>query len=177
MVEGRWVELPEGTTIDPGGIGKGLAADIVAERLIDDGAAGCLVELSGDLRVMGTPPDDSAWRIAIEDPFNADRQRGIIRLSDGGVATSSQRKRRWSGPDGIQRHHLLNPASSQPAVTGIQSATVLATSAMRAEYLTKPCFVQSPEVALSALPRWGAAAMLIDHSGVELVSDNWKVYS
>lgn len=50
------VQLPRGTTLDPGGLGKGLAADIVCEELVAAGAAGALVEVGGDLRAAGETP-------------------------------------------------------------------------------------------------------------------------
>ena len=48
--------LPVGTVFDPGGIGKGLAADLVAIELAGR-AAGLLVNLGGDLRLVGCAPD------------------------------------------------------------------------------------------------------------------------
>ena len=60
-----WIQLPRGTTLDPGGLGKGLAADIVVEQLILDGATCALVEIGGDIRVAGTPPVGDAWTIAV----------------------------------------------------------------------------------------------------------------
>jgi thiamine biosynthesis lipoprotein len=48
--------VPVGVTLDPGGIGKGLAADLTACLLTDSGACGALVNLGGDLRAVGRPP-------------------------------------------------------------------------------------------------------------------------
>ena len=55
------VQLPTGTVLDPGGLGKGLAADLVVEELLASGASGALVSIGGDLRVAGEPPDGDAW--------------------------------------------------------------------------------------------------------------------
>ena len=54
------VRLPAGVGFDPGGIGKGFAADLVAAEAIEAGAAGILVDLGGDLRVRGLPPSGPA---------------------------------------------------------------------------------------------------------------------
>ena len=62
------VRLPPGVGFDPGGIGKGLAADLVAHELLDLGAAGACVNVGGDVRVIGDPGEGDAWRIAIDDP-------------------------------------------------------------------------------------------------------------
>src|SRR5207244_12619873 len=50
------VRLPEGAAIDPGGIGKGLAADIVAEKMLEAGAEGVCRNVRGGLRRAGVPP-------------------------------------------------------------------------------------------------------------------------
>src|SRR5260370_21488006 len=50
------VRLPAGVGFDPGGIGKGLAADLVVDELLASGASGACVHLGGDTRVAGTPP-------------------------------------------------------------------------------------------------------------------------
>ena len=58
----RIVTLPAGARFDPGGIGKGLAADLVADELRSFGAAGVCVNVGGDLRVAGAAPGaGDAW--------------------------------------------------------------------------------------------------------------------
>lgn len=53
------VELPAGVALDLGGIGKGLAADLVATGLLERGAGGAAVGLGGDVRVAGLAPGGS----------------------------------------------------------------------------------------------------------------------
>lgn len=136
------VALPIGMALDPGGVGKGLAADLIAADLISAGARGCLVEIGGDVRVAGAAPDGVAWRVSVDDPFDPTASRGIVRLADGGIATSSQLKRRWMTESGDTTHHLIDPASGLSAVTSIQTVTVIAATAARAEVLTKPGFLR-----------------------------------
>src|SRR6185503_2885871 len=89
------VRLPAGCGFDPGGIGKGLAADKVVADLIGAGAVGACVNLGGDLRVAGDAPNGDAWTIAVEDPWSCDALADIgVRY--GAVATSSIARRRWS---------------------------------------------------------------------------------
>ena len=171
------VTVPRGTALDPGGIGKGLAADLIAADLLAAGMLGCLVEIGGDVRVAGEAPDRVAWRIAIEDPFAAPSVRGTIRLPDGGVATSSQRKRRWTSDEGIERHHLIDPATQRSATSSIQTVTVIAATAARAEVLTKPGFLRPIDDYLAWIPTRGAAALLIDADGVERTTSNWSDYA
>lgn len=176
-IEGTTVTLPRGTALDAGGIGKGLAADLIAADLMAAGVAGCLVEFGGDLRVCGTAPDGVAWRVAVDDPFVPGTERQQIRLPDGGIATSSQRKRRWMSDSGDERHHLIDPATERSAISSIQTVTVIAATAARAEVLTKPGFLRNTDDFLEWIPTRGAAALLIDANGAEYTSTNWSDYA
>lgn len=177
VIDGLTVTLAVGTTLDPGGIGKGLAADMIAAALIESGAWGCLVDVGGDIRVRGQAPDGVAWRVGVEDPFDTTQHRTIVRLRDGGVATSSQLKRRWTEGDGQDAHHIIDPRTGRSAATPAQTVTVLAASAARAEALTKPGFVRPADEYLEWLPTRGAAGLIIDDHGRESVTSNWSDYA
>lgn len=129
------VTLPDGGTLDPGGLGKGLAADLVVEELVAAGAAGAMVEIGGDLRVSGESPTHDGWRIDIEDPYDGP-PLGVVSISDGGVATSSVLKRSWSRGD-VTVHHLLDPSTGRCATGDVVSATVVAGTAAWAEAFSK----------------------------------------
>ena len=67
--EGSTITLPPGLVIDPGGIGKGLAADLAVRHLLSLGAAGALVSIGGDMAMAGTPPlDADGWTVALAHP-------------------------------------------------------------------------------------------------------------
>lgn len=174
-IRGRWVRLPEGMTLDAGGIGKGLAADLLAQRAQERGASGALIEVGGDLVAVGAGPIDGAWTIGIEDPDDASRHLDIIRIASGAVATSGTRRRAWS-VDGETRHHLLDPRTLMPARTGLATATVIANTGVRAEVLTKAAFVPPPEGFLEWLPTRNAAGLVITTSGDLRGTRNWEDY-
>jgi thiamine biosynthesis lipoprotein len=137
------VTLPAGVEIDPGGIGKGLAADIVTGELAAAGAAGSMANVGGDLRVRGEPPTGDSWSIAVEHPLHPDRPDHpllTLGLHDGGVATSSRLRRRWI-QDGRARHHIIDPRSGQPALSDLVAVTVVAADAWWAEAATKSVFI------------------------------------
>lgn len=175
-IEGNSVTLPLGTTLDPGGIGKGLAADIVAERALAEGAWGVMAEFGGDISVAGQAPDGNAWRLGVEDPFNPDAHAAVVRMVRGGVVTSSQRKRRF-GEGASATHHLVDPDTHHSARTIVQTVTVIAATAARAEVLTKRGFIQNSEDYLAWLPTVGGAGFIINEDGTELTSPNWSIYA
>src|SRR5258706_11007091 len=61
---------PRGMCLDAGGIGKGLAADLVVDELIERGALGASVSIGGDVAVRGLAPDRAGWLVGIADPLS-----------------------------------------------------------------------------------------------------------
>ena len=155
---------------DPGGIGKGLAADLVVEELMAAGAAGACVNLGGDLRVAGLPPDDGKppWVIAVEDPFgDGGPHDPLVRLglNRGAVATSSCLKRAWPGDDGSPRHHLIDPRTGEPAASDAVAATVVAGTAWRAEALATAAVIAGVDEGLVLLEASGVTGLVVDSNG------------
>jgi len=152
------VELPPGVGFDPGGIGKGLAC----------------VNVGGDLRVCGTPPDSapgSGWAIGVDDPFT-DGSIAVLGLADGGVATSSRLLRRWTGPGGKPSHHLIDPRTGKPADSGLATVTVVAARAWQSEMLSKAVFLTGATAGAVLLDDFGAAGLLVTDDGSLLKTAN-----
>jgi FAD:protein FMN transferase len=160
---GMRVCLPDGVGFDPGGIGKGLAADLVCERLLAEGASGVCVNVGGDLRVEGRPPHGESWAIDLEHPLRH-LASTILGLRAGAVATTTRLLRTWGDPD-EGRHHLIDPASGRSARSGLASATVIAARGWQAEVLAKAAFVAGLAEGLVVLARWGVDGVLVDDGG------------
>ena len=134
------VQLPPDVAIDAGGIGKGLAADLVAAELLAAEAAGCLVNVGGDLRVVGEPPTAAGWVVTVPDPLRPGKELLRVALDQGGVATSSRLERRWRAA-GREVHHLIDPFTGAPTDCDVAVATVVAGEAWEAEVLVKALVV------------------------------------
>lgn len=156
------VSLPIGTTLDFGGIGKGLAADLVAGLLIDLGAEGAMVNMGGDLRAIGQASDAQGWVISVPDPFDQHRELLRFAMPEGAVATSSQMLRRWATKNG-EAHHLIDPSTGAPLNTDVALVTVIAAEAWWAEVLTKSLFISGP-LALEGLSDTYAVMVMSDGS-------------
>ncbi len=126
------VVVPAGIGLDPGGIGKGFAADLVVTELLDKGTGGALVCVGGDLAAAGTPPTAEGWHVAIEHPFDCSRDLMTLALDVGGVATSSTQSRTWVR-DGSHRHHVIDPVTQACATTDLAAVTVIARAGWEAE--------------------------------------------
>jgi thiamine biosynthesis lipoprotein len=162
-VEGSSVRLAAGTGFDPGGIGKGFAADIVAAEVMDSGAQGVCVNLGGDLRVMGDGPDGASWTVALEHPWSA-RAVCLLGISDGAVATSTTLRRRWS-TDGEARHHLIDPRTGEVSDSGVDLAVVVAAEGWIAEALAKCVLLAGADHPFDAIGGTGAEAIAVDRLG------------
>lgn len=173
-ISGTTITLPRGATLDPGGVGKGLAADILAARALELGALGALIEIGGDVRIVGTPPDNFRWRIGIENPFVAGEHSAVVNLVDGAVATSSVLKRTWTKDD-EQRHHLIDPSTGESMKSDVVSVSVIAVSASIAEVVAKCGFIRADF--LTWAPTLGTAALLMFRDGSRAETANWKDYS
>jgi FAD:protein FMN transferase len=157
------VTLPKGTGFDPGGVGKRLAADLVCIDLLRAGAAGACVNVGGDLRVEGEGPAGGSWVVAIEHPLRPGVHEDVV-LSRGAIATTTRVRRTW-GPSDDRRHHLIDPATGQPARTGLAGVTVIAAEAWQAEVLTKGAFVAGLSEGLFLLASRGVEGVLVDDHG------------
>lgn len=171
------VRLPRALTLDPGGIGKGLAADIVTRELVDrdaDEPLGALVEIGGDVAVRGDGPDDGAWTIEVAHPFGDSSE--LVRLASGGVATSTTRLRTWHGVE-TEHHHLLDPATGRSTGNDVVGCTVVAGSASWAEVFTKCAFVEGLDEALARYEARGLAARVVTDDGSVRHTTRWTEFA
>lgn len=161
---GDTVRIPAGTGFDPGGIGKGLAADLVCGEILAAGAAGVCVNLGGDVRVEGEGPDGEAWTVAVEHEWTSDPV-ALLGLADGAVATSTTLRRRWRDADGGTRHHLIDPRTGLPSDTDLNSATVVAATAWVAEALAKAVLLAGAVAPFDILGGTGVQGLAVDSLG------------
>jgi thiamine biosynthesis lipoprotein len=171
------VTLPPGVEIDPGGIGKGLAADLVTDELAIAGAAGSLVNIGGDLRARGDPVEGACWSVAVEDPLHPEPERPLLTvgIQDAGMASSSLLRRRWFR-DGEARHHVIDPRSGRPVVGDLVAATAIAGDAWWAEVVTKNILVAGTPASRVDLP--GVLVVTVGATGsVELSDELARVVS
>lgn len=151
----RRVTLPRGVELDLGSVGKALAADHAAAAAHQATEAGVLVSLGGDIATAGTAPAPG-WPILVADDSGApaDGPGEVVRITGGAIATSSTTVRRWT-QDGVQRHHLVDPATGRPAVSPWRTATVAAGSCVDANTVATAAIVKADRA-----PDWLAAVGL-----------------
>lgn len=159
---GNAIELPPGVRLDLGGIAKGAAADLVAQELLDAGAAGCCVNIGGDIRVMGESPRAEGWQITLDCPGG--HWKPVIGLRQGAVCTSTTTKRRWDTDTGVE-HHLRDPVTGAPLDSGLVSVTVISARATQAEVITKLILAAGPGAAALVGAGHGVTGLTVAEDG------------
>jgi FAD:protein FMN transferase len=150
------VQLPGVAAFDPGGIGKGLAADLLIERALALHADWVLADVGGDLRVAGRCPGADEWAVHVIGAGG-----GLIceiGLDEGAVATSSTSKRRWVGG-----HHIIDPRTRRPVVSDLERVTVISSQAWFAESMATAAVVAGHERAARMFDELDTPAFLIGH--------------
>lgn len=152
------VDVPAGLVVDPGGIGKGLAADLAVARLLRTGADGAMVGIGGDLAMSGEPIDPAGWIIEVENAEDIDDVVCTLALSGGGVATSSRRSRRWIA-GGRERHHQIDSWTKTCSDTDLAAVTVVAPSGWLAEVHATAALAVGADSVLGYLERHGLSGI------------------
>lgn len=164
VISGNEIMLPVGTALDPGGIGKGLAADLVIDLLMTSGATGACINVGGDLRVAGTSPTGRPWTVDVEHPLPPHRTIGMVQLDNEALVSSWRTRRTWGDPT-KRRHHLIDPSTGRPAWCGLAGVSVVAEEAWWAEALATAIFLAGPAEAPAIARRHGIGALLVRDDG------------
>ena len=157
-VDGTLVALEEGFSLDLGGIAKGWAADRVLALLSTAGPA--LVDAGGDVVGAGRP-----WPVGVETPAGTI----TLELRDGALATTGRDRRVWRR-DGGEAHHVIDPATGEPAEGDLLTVTAAAPTGAQAEVRATSLFLSGSAASAAAeADEDGLAAVLVTRDGETLL--------
>lgn len=132
----------KGMKIDLGAIGKGFITDEAVKVLRDNGVETAIIDLGGNIFVMGSSPKDinEGWKVGIQDPFE-DRGTiiGSIPLSDQSMVTSGIYER-YLEVEGKQYHHLMNPKTGYPFDNQLAGVSVVTPNSIDGDGLSTSLF-------------------------------------
>lgn len=159
------VRLTTGMQIDLGGIAKGYISSKMISSMEKSGVESAIVSLGGNVQVLGTKPDGSAWRVGIQHPDYSDCYIGVLSLINEAAITSGGYQR-YFVQDGKTYHHIINPATGAPAETDIVSVTVVTDKPIDGDGLSTAFFVMGTEKTLRFLdenPEYKAVILTNDY--------------
>ncbi|MFF4505060.1 FAD:protein FMN transferase [Streptomyces sp. NPDC001401] len=168
----RTLHLPPGTFLDLGATAKALTADRAARRAAATAGCGVMVNLGGDLAVAGPPPD-GGWRIAFADDHAgpAPDHCPAVTVTTGALATSGIRVRTWRRA-GRTVHHIVDPATGEPAAPVWRTVTVAAATCVDANAASTAAIVRG-HAAVDWLRGTGLPARLVAEDGQVVRVGGW----
>ncbi|MCI8918620.1 MAG: FAD:protein FMN transferase [Eubacterium sp.] len=145
QINGNEVTLADdAAAIDLGGIAKGFIADKMKEYLVSQGVTSGLINLGGNVLVIGTKENGQdaggAYKIGIQRPFDETGQPiAAVQIKDQTVVTSGVYERYFE-KNGRLYHHILDVESGYPYENELFSVSIICPSSADADALSTTCF-------------------------------------
>ena len=149
--------------LDFGGLVKEYAADRCAQRCRDEGVHCGIVDLGGDLALIGPHDNGEPWIVGIKAPRAQGRAAAAIELPRGGLATSGDYERMLV-VDGKRYSHIVDPRSGYP-IDGFASVSVVADSCLVAGAASTLAMLLGVERGGAWLRELGLSHLCIDGAG------------
>lgn len=136
----------KGMALELGGISKGYIGSGVVDILAKHGVTTAIINLGGNVAVMGTSPSNSTgWNVGVQDP---DETRGEVvgasRMKDGAVVTSGIYERTLQVDDKVY-HHILDPRTGYPLETDLSGVTIFAPSSFEGDAYSTAIFMMGKD--------------------------------
>lgn len=145
--DGNTFSLDEGMMLDLGAVAKGYAGDETGRILRENGVTSALINLGGNIQLIGTKPDGTDWRLGLKDPEGAGNV-GVLTISDCAVVTSGSYERSFTAEDGTVYGHIIDPATGYPVDNGLLSVTIIADEGRLCDSLSTALFVMGESRAI-----------------------------
>ena len=150
-VKGNMVRTGEKQKLDLGGIAKGWITDRLTEKLKKDGIHSALIDLGGNIAVIGKAPKGPTWRLGLQHP---NKSRGeyfaVVNAMNTSVVTSGPYERFFE-KNNVRYHHIFDPFSGYPANSDLASVTIVSKNSGQADALCTALFVMGQKKSLEFL--------------------------
>lgn len=171
-IDGKKVRLKDTKAqIDLGGIAKGFIADKLEELITARGVTSAMIDLGGNIKVIGSKKDGSDWNIGIQKPF-ADRNQviGSVKVKDKTVVSSGIYERYFEY-EGRIYHHIIDKTTGAPSESDLESVTIIGDSSTMADALSTSCVLLGSEKGMELIEKTeGIEAVFVKRDGSVLES-------
>ena len=151
-----------------GGIGKGYAAEMAKQILLNHNVESGIINASGDLSAWGLQPDGRKWTIGVADPDAPNAAFSYMEISNKAVATSGNYEK-FVAINGKKYSHTIDPKTGLP-ITGIKSVTIISGNAEFADAMATPIAVMGIKAGLFLIDQIADLYCII-------IDDNNKIYT
>ena len=161
-------------SIDVGALGKGYATEIAAQYLESIGTTSYVLNIGGNIRIIGSKPDGSGWLTGIKDPADSDNSYAeYITLANTSCVTSGIYERFYT-VGGVRYHHIIDKDTLMPSAD-FASVTVITKDSGLADALSTALFCMSYEDGIALLQKLEDVNVLwITHDGEKLMTEGFK---
>lgn len=162
-------------SIDVGALGKGYATEMAARRLESLGVTSYVLNIGGNIRIIGTKPDGSGWLTGIKDPADSDSAYiEYLNLANTSCVTSGIYERFFT-VGGVQYHHIIDKDTLMPS-EHFASVSVITKNSGLADALSTALFTMSYEEGLALVTSIGEVEVLwVTHEGEKLATEGLKL--
>lgn len=171
------VYIEKGMVLELGAISKGFIADGVKAIFEKHGITRAIINLGGNVLVMGTSPKSKdGWTVGVQDPDEVRGETvGTVKVIDSSVVTSGIYERFIKGDDGTIYHHIIDPKTGYPVVNNISGVTVYTKTSLQGDEFSTGLFLLGIEEGLKLVNNTeGVEAIFIDKDGGIYLSDGLK---
>lgn len=144
--DGR-IFVPKDYMLDLGALAKGYTGDELMKIFRENGVESAIISLGGNVQTLGKKPDGSLWKVAVRDPFAPETDMCVVETADKAVITSGSYERYFTGEDGVDYCHIIDPKSGRPVNNGLVSVTVVGESGAECDALSTALFVMGIDAA------------------------------
>lgn len=173
-IDGNKVRLKDAKAqIDLGGIAKGFIADELEKFMTARGVTSAMINLGGNIKVVGSKVDGSDWNIGIQKPFG-DRSEviGSVRIQDKTVVSSGIYERYFEY-EGKIYHHIIDKTTGAPSESDLEAVTIIGDSSTSADALSTACLLLGSEEGMELIEHTeGVEAVFVKRDGSILESSD-----
>lgn len=150
-VSGDNISLTHGSVIDLGGMAKGYASTQIASLMKARGIESAIIDLGGNIHVVGAKIDGSAWRIGVRNPLEPYGTPALVAdVKDCAVITSGNYER-FKTVDGKKYSHFFDPMTGKSVMSDLLSVTVISPDGSLADGLATAFMITGVDKALEIL--------------------------
>lgn len=172
---GQSFRLLEGTQIDLGAVGKGIACEELAYTLRHADFCSGTISVGGSIAVVGHKPDGTPWKLGIQNPRGETGEvMGVLSIKDNCFLSTSGDYEKYFMEDNKRYHHILDPRTGRPAQSGLISVTIISEYGLDSDALSTACFVLGLEEGMALAEKYHAEAIFIDEHKQVTITEGLK---
>lgn len=163
----------KGMKLNLGAIVKGYAADEVKRIFVENGVKSAIIDLGGNLYVLGEKEGGEAWKIGIQDPFSETRDYlAILNIRNKSVVTSGDYER-YIIYNGKRYHHIIDPKTGYPSESEISGVSIISDESITGDGLSTALFILGVEEGTKLVNELGdIQTVFVTKNGEVIVHEN-----